>query len=356
MTESADTYYAQGLEAWKRDDWRHAADLAGLAVVVEPSLAAPHYLLGSALLEEKNFESAQSAFEACLARAPAYPLSHHCRLNLALTRARAALQRGIKPLLARSTEHPQPLVSCIICSITPSKFAKISARLKRLFAALPHEIIGVHDARSLSEGYNRGARASRGEVLLFCHDDIDLPAPDFAPRLLTHLQACDLVGVVGNTRLTDAKWVYADWSHMHGQIGMTGGAPDEVVVTAFQLQGAATPNAQVLDGVLMAAHRALWERQPFDESTFDGWHLYDFDFSLRAHRAGAAVRIAHDLLTIHASQGDFGAEWQRYCRRFIAKHGEAPASMQNTKRPELCTVTVHSIEEWMLFTQFLTQI
>lgn len=355
MAESAETYYAQAIEAFRRADWGHAAAFAGQAVAAEPGLAAPHYVLGAALLEGGNWAPAQGAFEACLARAPAYPLSHHCSLNLALTRARSALQRGAKPVTARISAQLRPFVSCIVCSITPSKFEKIGNRLKYLLAELPHEIVGIHDARSLSEGYNRGARASRGDVLLFCHDDIDLASSDFAARLLAHMQVFELVGIVGGTRLAAGTWVYEDWPHIHGQVSMAGASPDELVVTAFNMEGAVTPNAKVLDGVLMATRRALWERQPFDESTFDGWHLYDFDFSLRAHRAGAVVGIAHDLLVVHESQGNFGADWKRYCARFNAKHGEALALKQDGTRPELCTITVRSAAEWMLLTQFLTR-
>jgi GT2 family glycosyltransferase len=137
------------------------------------------------------------------------------------------------------------------------------------------------------------------------------------------MQHHDLVGVAGSTRLAGNAWLYADWTHVHGQIGMPGSGARQTIVTAFQMHGDATEGAQMLDGVMMAARRDLWQAQPFDQDTFDGWHLYDFDFSFSAHRAGRRVAVAHDLLVVHESTGNFGPAWQAYARKFIAKHGIA---------------------------------
>jgi hypothetical protein len=38
------------------------------------------------------------------------------------------------------------------------------------------EIIGIHDARSLADGYNRGIAQSRGEHIILSHDDIEIRA------------------------------------------------------------------------------------------------------------------------------------------------------------------------------------
>jgi hypothetical protein len=134
---------------------------------------------------------------------------------------------------------------------------------------------------------------------------------------------------------------------------MPGPGAGQITVTAFQMHGAVTAGAQVVDGVLMAAHRGLWQTLPFDEDTFDGWHLYDFDFSFSAHRAGRGVAIANDLLVVHESTGNFGEAWQRYAKKFIAKHGIPLATPATASPPELCSVTVSSAAEWMLFSAHL---
>jgi GT2 family glycosyltransferase len=170
---------------------------------------------------------------------------------------------------------------------------------------LPHEIIGIHDARSLCEGYNRGIRRATGDVVILSHDDVVIVNPDFAARLLAHLTSHDLVGVAGTTRLIGGNWVDAGWPHLHGQIGSQIHQPGKLVVTAYQVSGATVLGAQALDGAFLALRREAFERVQFDERTFDGWHLYDLDFSFSAHLAGLRTAICNDLCLIHNSIGAY---------------------------------------------------
>jgi len=76
----------------------------------------------------------------------------------------------------------------------------------------------------------------------------------------------------------------------------------------------------VLDGVLLAARREVFASVRFDAVTFDGFHGYDIDWSLRAARAGFRLAAAGDLRLVHASGGRYDDVWQRYAERFCAKH------------------------------------
>ena len=80
------------------------------------------------------------------------------------------------------------IVSVIICSIDPRKFAQVSSSYDHALAGVEHEIIGIHDASSLAEGYNRGIDRARGDALDFSHDDVDVLSPDFAARVEGHLE------------------------------------------------------------------------------------------------------------------------------------------------------------------------
>jgi GT2 family glycosyltransferase len=55
-------------------------------------------------------------------------------------------------------------------------------------------------------------------------------------------------------------------------------------------------------------------------SSFDGFHLYDLDWSYRASRAGFRAGVAGELLVVHASRGEYDAAWQRQADRFCEKH------------------------------------
>src|SRR5262249_53240510 len=147
---------------------------------------------------------------------------------------------------------PRTRISFVICSIRPERFDAISKRIDALFAAHETEVIGIHDAKSLCEGYNRGASRAQGDVLVFCHDDIDLPDERFADRLLTHLQSVDLVGVAGASNLVSGNWEYAGPPHLHGCVVHQ--PPGQTGWTCYVsgLQQALMTGAQALDGVFMA--------------------------------------------------------------------------------------------------------
>jgi protein O-GlcNAc transferase len=218
-------------------------------------------------------------------------------------------------------------VSAIVCSIRPDYFAHIKSRLKARFSKHEIEVIGIHDAKSLCEGYNRGAAKAKGDVLIFCHDDIDIVHEDFADRVIYHLKTHDLVGVAGTSRLVDGDWGHGGVPHLHGQIIHR--PPDEREVSvkkmasfiylAIGLQQPVIEKIQAVDGVFIATHRHVWEAIRFDEATFNGFHLYDIDFSYRAFQAGYKLAIPLDLLLVHFSTGRYDVEWQKHNLRFLQK-------------------------------------
>jgi hypothetical protein len=224
-----------------------------------------------------------------------------------------------------------PDVSIVVCSIDARKFERVTANYRTLFAGRAIEIVGIHDARSLAEAYNRGVARSRGSRLILSHDDIEILSPDFAARVDRHLDAFDLIGIAGTTRLVGGKWADAgdpyvftlvtspDPEHGNYATMMLGGGP--LVATGIQ----------ALDGVLMAMRREVAAAIPFDAETFDGFHLYDLDFSFRAHRAGLRLAVCRDLVVIHASTGTYDAAWEEYKRRFEVKHRADLASVENPK-------------------------
>ncbi len=231
----------------------------------------------------------------------------------------------------------------------------MSTQYHALLADFPHEIVGIHDASSLCEGYNRGVQKARGEIFIFSHDDIEIVTPDLAARVLTYLEQYDLIGIAGTTRLAGPAWVFAGWPHIHGQVGFINDATGQIIVQGYDMRGRCTPNAQALDGVFLAARREVVESVGFDQANFDGWHLYDVDFTFSAYLAGFRTAICHDICLIHDSRGDWGVPWQRYAQTFMVKHGDKLPSGVIPDFGELCSITLGSRAEWLSMTQILTQ-
>src|SRR5258706_4121249 len=315
-----DALYEQGSGAFRAGRYAEACAWAERAIALEPGLAALHFLLGSARLELREFAAADAAFAACLALRPNYPMVLYAQARGAIARARAGLLQGRQPKRLALDRSERRRVSLIVCSIRPERCEAVCAQYRALLAGMQHEIIGIDDARSLCEGYNRGLRRASGEIVVLSHDDVVMVNPDFATRLLQHLSNHDLIGVAGTTRLISGNWIDAGWPHLHGQIGSQISKPGSLMVTAYQVRGAVVPNAQALDGAFLALRRDVFERVQFDERTFDGWHLYDLDFVFSAHLAGLRTAVCNDLCLIHNSIGAYAEKWDYYVQRFVAKH------------------------------------
>jgi hypothetical protein len=211
----------------------------------------------------------------------------------------------------------------IACSIHPGKLAALRSHLEQQLAGAPWELVHIGDARSLAEGYRRGIARSRGEMLVLCHDDIELLCNGLHARLAIHLERFDLVGAAGTHALSGAAWIWGGLPVNDGWVAHP--TPRGTwLACLYGPNPAPVGGAQALDGAFLAARRSLFERVTFDEATFDGFHFYDLDLSYRAHRAGCAVGIAHDLQLAHHSSGQFGADYARYARRFLDKFPDLP--------------------------------
>jgi GT2 family glycosyltransferase len=234
--------------------------------------------------------------------------------------------RGGDPIVA-----PPPLrlgvepvsVSVVICSIDDAKHDRAVALYRRLFTQMStqvrHEIISIRNARSLAEAYNWAVRNSVADLIVLSHDDVDVLADDFAVRLFDHLGSFDALGVVGSTRADGPAVGWSGHPHLRGWV--THHSPNDAQWQVDVLDHrAVAADISVLDGLFLAAKRQLLRAVPFDAALFDGFHLADIDWSLRAARAGFRLGVAADLCLVHASRGSYDATWQRYADRFCAKH------------------------------------
>jgi hypothetical protein len=332
--------FARGLEGALRNGWRQwcarksrpALDPRPVDATPSSATAARRRIDGDArlagidaALRSHNGTEALDAARALINDYPEWRAAHRAYLQVLL-----AWSRGQPDLVTRMFPSPPPpsrapRISVVICSIDPQKFVTVTASYRQRFAGYALEIIGVHDAKSLAEGYNRAAAKATGDLLVFSHDDIELVTADFAPRLLTHLDRYDGIGVAGSSRITGPEWDHAGQRHIHGHIlhvppqGQTG-----VLLMAFGSQAPVCEGVRGLDGVFLAVRRHVWETHRFDAERYDGFHLYDLDFTWRASGAGARFAVPLDLTLLHRSIGRYDGTWRRYAVRFVAQAGLDP--------------------------------
>lgn len=212
------------------------------------------------------------------------------------------------------------MISIIICSIDSNKFTKVIQNYAVLLQGVDYEIIGIHDAKSLAEGYNRGVSQSSGSILIFSHDDIEILTPDFSNKLLNTLERYDIVGVAGTSCLTSAVWLEAWQPFIHGLVVLPDSRDKGYVINVYGVEGLVTENIQALDGLFFATTRHVVESLRFDEINFDGFHCYDLDFTFGAYLAGYRLAVNNEITIIHESEGSYNEAWRKYSERFMLKH------------------------------------
>jgi hypothetical protein len=213
-----------------------------------------------------------------------------------------------------------PRFSLVVCSIDHARLDECVTRYRAAFADEAFDLIVIDDARSLAEGYNRGIARAQGANIVFTHDDAFPISSAFADRLAAHLGQVDVVGIAGATAALSGFWGYAGQPHTHGHVVASAPKGSHVDLLVWGAACCRVDGIRLLDGCMIAARRDVAAAIGFDAERFDGFHLYDADFSFRASAAGRAVAVASDITVFHGSPGLFDAEWHRYNERFVAAH------------------------------------
>jgi hypothetical protein len=212
------------------------------------------------------------------------------------------------------------MISIVICSADGQKFARASQMYQRLLAVESMEIVPIHDATSLAEGYNRGLQLSHGDPVIFSHDDVQFLAPDFHAKLVGHMAQCDLLGIAGTRLLTGPGWIHAGLTYAYGQIAYPNYANSgQFGLVVWSVPRRRIDRMQALDGVFLCARRPVALALGFDEQTFRRFYLYDMDFTYRGFLGGHRLAVACDLYPVHDSDGKEDDLWEDDRRLFVEK-------------------------------------
>jgi GT2 family glycosyltransferase len=223
-------------------------------------------------------------------------------------------------------------ISIITCSVDDAKFDAFKKNVKEIFGD-DVQLIRINDAESIAEGYNRGIDQAYGDILIFCHDDIEFLNADAAELIKDDLKKNDIVGVAGTSLLTDGIWISAGQPFTHGQVLHELNQSDSgynLCVYGLGRDDTIVHDIQALDGLFFAVKRDVVDKVRFDEQLFDGFHLYDLDFTYAAYLKGARIIVDYKIHLLHKSIGNYDHNWKRYAERFNRKYSKIdPAGRLN---------------------------
>ncbi|UAY50691.1 glycosyltransferase [Ferruginibacter albus] len=206
------------------------------------------------------------------------------------------------------------MLSVIISTYRPQLFNELADNIKETVGC-EYEIVPVINDRkyNIGQAYNIGAANARFPHLCFLHEDVFFHSHNWGNTIIKHLAStAGLIGLAGSEVKT---YLPTGWTS-----GMLKWDRFNVHQKNenYALEDRAPSLVSVIDGVLMATTKELWQKIKFDE-TQEGFHFYDIDFSLRMSKINN-VAVIYDIHLEHFSKGNFNDEWITASLKFHKKH------------------------------------
>src|SRR3989344_3875962 len=213
-------------------------------------------------------------------------------------------------------------ISIITCSRNLDLRKGLLENIKETIGIKEYEYIAVDNTEnkhSLASAYNQGSAESKYSILCFVHEDARFLTQDWGSIVLKKFEDTSLgaLGVAGSTYIPGDKARFAlGRPFTQGQVvhKLPRGEQLDRYGEARQDTGVV-----VLDGVCIVTTQKIAKELQFDEKTFDKFHFYDIDFTLRIAQKHKLIDT-YDLLLQHASPGSFKEEWKQYLNKFKEKH------------------------------------
>ncbi len=222
------------------------------------------------------------------------------------------------------------MISVIISARNPVPQSTLERNIRKTIGS-PLELLMISNssgANGLASVYNFGASRSRGDILVFMHDDAFFMNQNWGPVLESLFAADPYLGVIGvagsqylfpnNCSLTAAGRPFIKGRIIHDlQNG-------DFFATMFSPQKE-TAEVVAVNGFFFAVRRTLLSQFGFDEQTFDSFYFHDLDFCMQARHEWRII-VTGDVVVKHRSTGTYDKNWQMYGQRFLEKWAaELPA-------------------------------
>jgi glycosyltransferase involved in cell wall biosynthesis len=212
------------------------------------------------------------------------------------------------------------MISIIVSSHRPVQFSAFSKSLSSTIG-VPYELIQIDNPSTmgLCEAYNAGAQKAKYDILCFVHEDIQFITDKWGLKLLSHFQSDENIGVVSvagsvcKSKMPSGWWQPAENNtepkrmNIIQQSRYQGGAQVHDYINPFNEKKSLVAT---LDGVFLAVHKKVWEKNKFDETLLKGFHGYDIDFTINVGRTRNNY-VVYDVLISHQSEGNMNLDWFR---------------------------------------------
>lgn len=213
-------------------------------------------------------------------------------------------------------------IAFITCVSDEALYSECLLYLKRLElpAGMQAEYIGIRNASSMCQGYNKGMNQSKAKYKVYLHQDTLIVNKYFVFDMLRLFQddSIGAFGVIGCRQLP-ASGIWWDGLRTYGRVLHACEAESTVDSICSEPAGDYV-EAEAVDGLIMATqHDAFWR-----EDLFTGWHFYEISQCQELSKLGYKTIIPHqdDFWCIHSpKEKPLEPSYKRYQRIFLKEYG-----------------------------------
>lgn len=218
------------------------------------------------------------------------------------------------------------MLTLIICS----KFPKTSEDLLQNISetvGCEYEIVHIDNSQgqySIFQAYNEGVRLSKGDYLCFMHEDLHFHSDNWGSKVEYYLKdtKIGLLGVAGVPAVPmkgDARMGGLNWGcHLDRYYTLEKHPRSSLERKVAPITGKLRETA-VIDGLWFCMPKSIFSHVRFDEDTYNGFHLYDFDISMQVQMTGKKVMLCDDVIVEHDSIGVFNQSFSDSLDAFCNK-------------------------------------
>jgi glycosyltransferase involved in cell wall biosynthesis len=236
------------------------------------------------------------------------------------------------------------MISIVVSSYKEDFFFKFQESVRQTIGRLPYEIIRVHNPglMGICQAYNEGARKANFPYLVFAHEDIIFHSDNWGEILKKVFEQELEVGLIGCAGGCYKSYLQTGWavnseslmsSYM---IGTHYGSShltkiykgikrsiklnkEKDIPEDFRETDIVNEEVLMLDGMFLATKKCIYEKLPFDQNTFRGFHCYDLDYSFQMSNLNHKLVVNHNILVEHFSPGVFDKIWLEEMTKFNSK-------------------------------------
>lgn len=184
---------------------------------------------------------------------------------------------------------------------------------------------------SLTTAYNKGLKQAKSDIVVFCHDDIEIETKQWGNKLIKQFEKYPqfgIIGVAGSKSMPESGCWWEDPKQMYGRVKHTNDGKSWLSAYSKDL-GQDLEGVVTVDGVFFAVVKSRIQKN-FDESV-EGFHFYDVTFSFENYLAEVGVGVSTLIRINHKSIGQTNEAWETNRLNFVDKFkNELPTKIKRT--------------------------